>query len=243
MSDYPEFTAGSVLINDMPDDERPREKALRHGIKSLSDAELMAIIFSTGIKGLSVVDLSRLILKSREGHLSLIARMSVAEFCNEFKGIGPAKALTLLAGLELGSRATEDAVKLTMKRKPITSPEDIRKLMGAELGNLPHEEFWVLYLNQAGKLIKKVQIGRGGITATAVDVRLILREALLATASAMILVHNHPSGNLQPSRQDIALTEKTARAAKYHDIRVNDHLIFTDTGYYSFHNEGMIPVV
>ena len=161
----------------------------------------------------------------------------------EFKGIGPAKALTLLAGLELGSRATEDAVKLAMKRKPITSPEDIRKLMGAELGNLPHEEFWVLYLNQAGKLIKKVQIGRGGITATAVDVRLILREALLATASAMILVHNHPSGNLQPSHQDIALTEKTARAAKYHDIRVNDHLIFTDTGYYSFHNEGMMPVV
>ena len=101
----------------------------------------------------------------------------------------------------------------------------------------------MLYHHPAGHLIKKVQIGRGGITATAVDVRLILREALLATASAMILVHNHPSGNLQPSHQDIALTEKTARAAKYHDIRVNDHLIFTDTGYYSFHNEGMMPVV
>lgn len=243
MSAYPDFTPGSVLINDMPDDERPREKALRHGIKSLSDAELMAIIFSTGIKGLSVIDLSRLILKSREGHLSQIAKMSASEFCKEFKGIGPAKALTLLAGLELGARATEDAVKLAMERKPITAPEDIRKLMGAELGNLHHEEFWVLYLSQAGKLLKKVQISRGGISATAVDVRLILREAILASASAMILVHNHPSGNLRPSQQDLALTEKTARAAKFHDIRLNDHIIFTDTGYYSFHNEGLMPTV
>lgn len=243
MKDYPEIKPSGMTIRDMPDDQKPREKAMRLGIGALTDAELMAIIFATGIRGKSVLKMSEEIIAHHEGHLSLLAGMDVKDICSSFKGIGPAKALTLLAGLELGVRAAHDAAKLEAARKPLSSPDLVWKLMHETLGGLRHEEFWVLYLDQSGKLIKKEQVGRGGVASTAVDIRIILREAILCLASAIILVHNHPSGNLKPSPQDIELTRKAMEACRYHDIRVNDHLIFTDNAYYSFHNEGTLPKI
>lgn len=242
MNDYPDtpLPGEGILIHDMPDADRPREKALRDGISTLSDAELMAIIFSTGIRGKSVLQLSSEIIGECEGHLAHLAEMSVAEICRRFKGIGKAKALTLLAGLELGRRTERDAAKLYAQEKPLSSPDIVWKLMKDVLEGLKHEEFWVLYLNQAGKLIKREQMARGGVAATVVDVRLILREAIISLASSIVLVHNHPSGNLRPSAQDISITNKITEAARVHDIRVNDHIIFTDKGFYSFYSEGKL---
>lgn len=244
MKNYPERvtpTSGFMTIHEMPDSERPREKAMRFGINTLTDAELIAIIFSTGLKGKSVLQLSQEIIEFHQGHLSYLASMSVKEICTTFKGIGPAKALTLLAGLELGVRAAHDAAKLASEQKALNTPQLIWEVMHEQLHGLSHEEFWALYLNQAGKLICRQQIGRGGLSATLVDVRVVLREALLCNASSIILVHNHPSGTLKPSPQDIALTKKIVEAAKIHDLRVPDHLIFTDNEYYSFHTSGQMP--
>lgn len=243
MNDYKEQEPSpeGMTIREMPDDQKPREKAMAFGLETLTDAELMAIVFATGIRGKSVLRMSEEIIAAHEGHLSLLTALDVKELCKRFKGIGPAKALTLLAGLELGVRAARDAARLEAERKALTSPQVVWTLMKDSLQGLDHEEFWVLYLNQAGKLIRKEMVGRGGLSATVADVRLILREALLCLASSMILVHNHPSGNSTPSSQDMALTRKIKEAATYHDIRLHDHIIFTDTGFYSFHNEGRMP--
>ncbi len=240
MSDYPEHTPCGLTIREMPEEQKPREKALTHGVGSLSDAELMAIVFATGIRGKSVLRMSEEIIDGFDGHISRLAALDVKELCKRFKGIGPAKALTLLAGVELGVRAAKDDARLAAAEKPLTSPETIWNLMKDELQGLEHEEFWVLFLKQSGHLIKKEQIGRGGLSATLADVRLILREALLCLASSIILVHNHPSGNLRPSEQDKILTRKLKEAAKFHEIRVFDHIIFTDKDFFSFHNEGLM---
>lgn len=245
MSDYPEnISDGSdTTMRDMAPEEKPREKALKSGFSALDDSELMAIIFGTGTHGKSVLSLSREILRHHGGHLSYLASMSVKDICRTFKGIGPAKALTLLAGLELGVRAAHDAARIAEREKVLSSPEIIYQVMHESLSGLNHEEFWVLYLNQCGKLIRKERIGIGGVSTTGVDVRIILREALLCLASSIVLVHNHPSGNLRPSPQDEALTRKICEAAKFHDIRVNDHMIFTDRGFFSFHIEGLMPKI
>lgn len=226
------------LIREMATDERPREKAAKHGIKSLSDTELMAIIFSTGLKGKSVIELSREILDDNDGHLSNVARLTVAEMLKRYKGIGPAKALTLLAALELGSRSAADAAKID--NPTVNSSEVAYRLMKHHFERLDHEEFWVLLLSQAGKPVREVKIGQGGVTGTAVDVKLILRAAIDNLASAIILFHNHPSGNMKPSQQDNALTRKIKDAAKLIDTRVHDHIIVTDGGYYSFNDEGCL---
>ena len=226
------------LIKEMATDERPREKATRHGIKSLSDTELMAIIFSTGLKGKSVIELSREILTDNDGHLSNVARLTVAEMLKRYKGIGPAKAITLLAALELGSRSAAAAAKID--NPTVSSSEIAYRLMKHHFERLDHEEFWVLLLSQAGKPVREVKIGQGGVTGTAVDVKLILRAAIDNLASAIILFHNHPSGNLKPSPQDDALTHKIKEAAKLIDTRVHDHIIVTDGGYYSFNDEGRL---
>ncbi len=227
-----------MLIRDMVAGERPREKALRHGIKSLTNAELMAVIFATGLKGKSVIQMSNEILQDHEGHLSKLARMSVKEIMNRYKGVGEAKALTLLAALEIGSRAAADAVSI--KHVKITSSSIAVDYMRKHFGNLPHEEFWVMLLDQSAKPICELNIARGGVSATAVDVRIIMKGAVENLASAIILFHNHPSGNLTPSPQDDNVTKKIAEAAKLFDIRVNDHIIISDSGYYSYHDEGRI---
>ena len=224
---------GGSLIRDMLEQERPREKAQKHGVKSLTDVELMAIIFATGIAGKSVIELSREILHDNGGHLSRVARLSVPEFLKRYKGIGPAKATTLLAALELGSRAAADA-------RIIDEPTVAYDIVRHRFERLNHEEFWVMYLSQAGKLIAESKIGQGGLTATSVDVRIIVREALFNNATAMILSHNHPSGNLKPSQQDITLTKSITDAARLFNIVVHDHIIVSDGGYYSFRDEGLV---
>lgn len=228
-----------MLIRDMVADERPREKAMRLGIKALSNTELMAIIFATGVAGKSVIELSNEILASAGGHLSKVARLSVAEFRRQFKGIGTAKAIALLAALELGARSAADAQ--TVDDPAIRSARDVYNLMRHHLERLPHEEFWVIYLSQAGRVIREVNISRGGLASTVVDPKIIMRGALESYAAALILVHNHPSGSLKPSLQDDNLTKKIVDAAALFDIRVNDHLIVTDAGYYSYCDEGRMP--
>lgn len=232
--------AGSgYRICDMVADERPREKALRCGIKSLTTTELMAIIFSTGISGKSVIQLSNEILADHQGHLSKVARMSVADFLRRYKGIGKAKALSLMAALELGSRAEADAQSLY--DPIIRTAADAYKIMRGNLQRLPHEEFWVLLLAQSGRVISQQNISRGGMAATVVDVKVILKNALDNYAAAMILCHNHPSGNLTPSIQDDNLTKKICDAAKLLDIVVHDHIIITDGGFYSYSEQGRLP--
>lgn len=229
----------SLLIRDMAHDERPREKAMAHGIKSLSNVELMAIIFSTGIKGKSVIDLCRDILDDNDKHLSNVARLSVQELINRYPGIGPAKAVTLLAALELGARSAEDSV---MKDNPvINTSEKAYAIMKPQFLNLPHEEFWVLLLTPSAKVIRKVCVGRGGVSMTAVDVKVILRRAIEYSASAMILCHNHPSGTLSPSTHDDNLTRKICDGARMLDIKVLDHIILTDGGFYSYNDQGRLP--
>lgn len=218
----------------------PREKALSYGIRSLTDVELMAIIFGTGIQGKNVLDMCREILDSKNGHLSLIASMECNEMVEAYKGIGVAKAMNLLAALELGVRASADA--LTVENPPITSSDKAYAIFLEKMRMLDHEEFWVLYLDNAAHKICVSRHGQGGISMTAVDVRLILREALMVKASAMIVAHNHPSGQLQPSVQDKELTRKIKKAAELIDIRLHDHLIVTDSTYYSFNDMGEMPV-
>lgn len=227
------------LIREMECDERPREKAIRHGIKSLSDTELMAIIFGTGLKGKSVIELSRDILHDNDRHLSKVARLSVSEMLRRYKGIGPAKAVTLLAALELGSRSVADAAKID--NPSITSSETAYRIMKHHFERLDHEEFWIMLLSQSGKVIRETNISRGGINGTVADIKIIMRCAIEDLASSMILFHNHPSGNLRPSAQDDTLTHRICEAAKFIDTRVNDHIIITDGGYYSYNDGGRMP--
>ncbi len=226
------------LIRDIDPELRPREKALRNGIDSLSDAELMAIVFATGLRGKSVIEMSEDILRDNRGHLSRVVRMSPKELCSRYKGIGEAKALTLLAALKLGERSAADALRDS--DEPITSSAAAYRYMATRLTKLPHEEFWVMYLNRAARVVGERRISQGGVTGTVVDVRMIVKGALEELASAMIVFHNHPSGNVKPSPQDEALTRKIRDAAALFDVRLNDHIIVTPGAFFSFHDEGLI---
>lgn len=221
-----------------PADRLPREKALSFGLKALSDAELMAIVFGTGTRGVDVMRMCDDILKANQGHLSRIASQSAQEFERNNKGIGPAKALTLLAGIELGIRAAADA--LVVEDRVIASSQAAFRYMNQYLYNLDHEEFWVLYLKTSLKPLKAVCISRGGIAMTAVDVRIVVRGALMMNSTAMMLFHNHPSGTLAPSGQDDSLTRKIKDAAALFDIRVLDHLIIGNQNFFSYHDEGKL---
>lgn len=238
MNDYDATTAPAHLIAELPPDQKPREKALAQGIKSLSDAELMALIFATGIKGKGVVKMCEEILHDNQYHISKVAQMDVRQFMKRYKGIGPAKALTMLAALELGARSAADAVKVN--DLPMSSSATAYEYIRRDLENLDHEEFWLLLLRQNLKPIRAVKVGQGGLTSTAVDVKVVLREVLMASAPAFMLFHNHPSGNLNPSQPDIALTNRITEAAKTLDIRVLDHIIVGNGAYYSFHDEGRL---
>ena len=216
----------------------PREKAMAQGVKALTNKELMAIIFGTGTQGKSVFDLCDEILSAKEGHLSLVATLDWRDFIREFKGIGPAKALTLLAALELGTRAGRDA--LTLRNTAIDSSRKAYEYMLPEMFNLDHEEFWLLLLNNSNRPIKRLRVGQGGLNSTMADVRIILREALLAKAPAMIAFHNHPSGTLKPSMHDDQLTNRIKEAAKLMEIRLLDHIIVTDADFYSYNDNGRL---
>ena len=229
--DYIPFTIKNWALND-----RPREKLLQKGKLALSDAELIAILIGSGNTDESAVELSKRILSETKNNLNLLGKLSAQQLM-VYKGIGEAKAISIIAAMELGRRRrTEDALELVK----IASSSTVFELLQPILGELPHEEFWILYLNNANKIIEKLPISKGGITGTLVDVRITLRKALELGATSLILAHNHPSGNLNPSEADKQLTNKLKIAAESIDIKVLDHLIVTEKSYFSFADEGLM---
>jgi DNA repair protein RadC len=229
-------TSTNFGIKSWAEEDRPREKLMQKGRAALSDAELMAILLGSGTAKLSAVDVAKLVLNAANNDLNTLARFSIKELMRQ-KGIGEAKAITIVAALELGRRRKEaDAAA----RVTITSSRDIHNLIRPHLQDLPHEEFWVILLNRANVVMRSVSISRGGVAGTVADPKLIFKEALEQLASSIILVHNHPSGNRNPSAADIALTRKLKEAGQFLDLPVLDHLIYTDQGYFSFADEGML---
>ena len=223
-------------INQWAEEDRPREKMMQKGAEALSDAELLAILIGSGNTEESAVSLMQRILAAADNNLHRLGKWQVADFAR-FKGMGPAKSVTVMAALELGKRRT---LQEKPERPTIRSSRDIYELFHPLLCDLPTEEFWILLLNQAARVIDKVRISRGGLDQTTADVRTILREALLGRATQLALVHNHPSGNVHPSMDDARLTQAVRDAARLMNIRVLDHVIVTDGGYYSFNDEGRL---
>ncbi|HLT50041.1 MAG TPA: DNA repair protein RadC [Aequorivita sp.] len=226
----------SFSIKNWNEDDRPREKLLLKGRTALSDAELIAILIGSGSRNESAVSLSQRILASADNNLSELGRLSIPELM-EFKGIGEAKAISIAAAMELGRRRRTGEA---LERKKITSSNSVFEFVQPIIGELPHEEFWILYLNNSNKIIKSAQLSKGGITGTVVDVRLAFKEALQLGAVGIILAHNHPSGTLKPSQADIQLTKKLKIAGDSLDIKVLDHLIITEKAYFSFADENML---
>ena len=226
----------SFSIKNWSQDDQPREKLRDKGKTTLSDAELIAILIGSGNREESAVGLCKRIFASVDNNLNALGKLSIAQLM-EFKGIGEAKAITIVAALELGRRRRlEDAMQLDK----ISSSRSVFDVMQPILGELPHEEFWILYLNNSNKVIHKNQLSKGGITGTLVDVRLVLKNALEVGAVALILCHNHPSGTLKPSQADKDITKKLKTAAQSLDISVLDHLIITENAYYSFADENQM---
>ncbi|MCC2547657.1 DNA repair protein RadC [Hymenobacter sp. BT175] len=232
----PYQAAQGFSIKSWAEEDRPREKLLLKGRAALSDAELLAILLGSGTAKLSAVDVAKLILAATGNDLNELARLSIKELMRH-KGIGEAKAITIVAALELGRRRKDaDAAA----RAIITCSRDIYHVIRPHLQDLPHEEFWVVLLNRANRVMRKVSISRGGVAGTVADPKLIFKEALEQLASSIILVHNHPSGNRSPSTADIALTRKLKEGGMLLDLPILDHLIYTDQGYYSFADEGLL---
>ena len=226
----------NLSIKNWAEDDRPREKLLQKGKLSLSDSELIAILIGSGSKNETAVELSKRILSSTKNNLSELGKLSIGQLC-KFKGIGPAKAVSIVAALELGRRRR---LEEALEQKKISSSQSIFEIMQPVIGELPHEEFWIIYLNNSNKVIEQFQISKGGITGTLVDVRITLKKALEVGAVSIILVHNHPSGNLKASEADKQLTKKLKTAAESLDIKVLDHIIVTEKSYLSFADEGML---
>jgi len=222
-------------INLWAEDDRPREKLILKGKTALSDSELLAILIGSGSRNESAVQLCQRILASSNNNLNQLSKLTINQLM-QFKGIGEAKAITIIAALELGRRRRLEEATETTK---ITSSKKVFEIMQPVIGDLPHEEFWVLYLNNSNKVIFKSQISKGGITGTVVDTRMVFKIALEHFATSIIICHNHPSGKLQASESDINLTKKIQVAGKTLDILVLDHLIITEFGYLSFTDEGI----
>jgi len=228
--------ANSLNILSWAEEDRPREKLLLKGKSTLSDAELIAILIGSGTRSLSAVDVAKLILKQANYNLNDLARFSVKDL-KKIKGIGEAKAIAIVSALELGRRRKEAEFQEKIK---ITCSQDIYQAMKAELLDLPREEFWVVLLNRANRVIRKEQVSSGGVSGTVADPKIIFKAALDQYASSVILVHNHPSGNLKPSQADVNLTRKMKHAGELLEIPVLDHIIFGDEGYLSFADEGLL---
>jgi len=216
--------------------ERPREKLLSTSPEHLSDSELIAILLHHGTRDKSAVDLAREVLLLGDNNLHELGRLSIKDFMN-IKGIGEAKAITIAAALELGRRREANPIK---EKKLVTESRDIASFLKARLQDLSYEVFAVIFLNRANRIIHFEIISRGGITGTVADPRIILKKALEEEAVSIILCHNHPSGNLKPSRADELLTQKIKEAALLLDMRVLDHIIVSEMGYYSFADEGVL---
>jgi len=215
---------------------RPREKLLSKGRATLSDAELIAILISSGNRNETAVELSKRILKFIDNDLNKLGKLSVKELM-QFNGIGEAKAISIVAALELGRRRKNTGNQL---KKTIKSSNDVFEEVIGVMSDLPHEEFWVLFLDRRNAVIKKSNVSKGGVSGTVADAKIIFKEAMQLLASAVILCHNHPSGNLKPSDADIQLTKKMKEIGNLIDVPVLDHLIITDKNYFSFGDEGLI---
>lgn len=226
----------SFSIKDWSLDDRPREKLLQKGRSALTDAELIAILIRSGSKNESAVALSKRILASTNNELHGLGKLTVQQLMG-FKGIGEAKAVSIAGALELGRRRRTVEVKDTVK---INSSNAVFEEMYPIIGELDHEEFWIMYLNNGNKLVHKMLLSKGGIHSTVVDIRLVLKKALEVGATGIILAHNHPSGILRPSEADTKTTKKLKSAAAGMDIKVLDHLIISENGYYSFSDEGQL---
>lgn len=226
----------SFSIKSWATGDQPREKLIQKGRLALSDAELIAILISTGNANESALDLSKKILSSTGNNLNALGKLSLKQLMG-FKGIGEAKAVSIIAAMELGRRRRSEEA---LEKVKITSSNSVFELLQPVLGELLHEEFWILYLNNANKIIEQFQISKGGITGTLVDVRITLRKALEVGAVSLILAHNHPSGNLNPSEADKQLTRKLKTASESLDIKILDHIIVTEKSYFSFADEGLL---
>ena len=223
-------------IKNWSEDDQPREKLLLKGKHVLSDAELIAILIGSGSRNESAVDLCKRILQQNNNHLHQLQKQTVQQLMN-FKGIGEAKAITIVAALELANRIKKSEVQ---ELKKISSSADVFHIMQPIIGDLPHEEFWVLCLNNSNKIIYQFQLSKGGLTSTVVDVRMLFKTALEHLATAIILLHNHPSGQLKPSGADQQITKKIAQAGDHLEIKLLDHVIITKESYYSFADEGLL---
>jgi len=222
------------MIMDWSADDRPREKLMLSGVQSLTDAELLAILLRSGSRQVTAVDLAKLMLADFDQDLFVLGKQDISVFM-QYKGVGEAKAVTLAAAMELGRRRGRGE-KLDLVT--IRSSSDVYKLCYPLIGEIPHEEFLVLVLNQGGKVVYKFRVSQGGITATLVDIRLVFKKALAVNGNHLILVHNHPSGTNRPSAADISLTKKFNKAAEILDIRILDHVIVAGSKFYSFADDG-----
>ena len=227
-----------MSIKKWNEQDRPREKLVEQGARSLTDAELLAILIGSGNTEKNAVELAREILQSANNDLFVLGKYTVDDFSSVFKGIGQAKAVTIVAALELGRRRKEN--ENDKRRKPIKSSQDVFEVFQPLIGDTPHEEFWVMYLNRSNRIIAKQQLSSGGTTGTVVDEKLIIRTALLKYAESIILCHNHPSGNISPSQADIQITEKIKNAGSFFSIKLLDHIIIGGNSFSSFADDGRL---
>jgi len=231
MPDYEKLSIKMWAVED-----RPREKMLKHGFPALSNSELIAILIGSGNQNESAVELSRRILSEFKNNLDLLGKSSV-EKLKMYNGIGEAKAITVLAALELGRRRQQIE---TVNSNKINSSEDAFRYISLELSDLNHEEFWVIFLDRANNVLDRARISQGGVSGTVIDIRIILKQAIEKLASSIILFHNHPSGNLNASTNDLDITRKAIEAANIFDIKVLDHIIIAGKKFMSFADEGLI---
>lgn len=230
------YTVKNLAITAWAEEDRPREKLLAKGKHNLSDAELLGILLGSGSREQTAVGLAQDILRSTSNDLNELGKRTISDYM-KFHGVGEAKAITIAAALELGRRRQLTDIK---ERPKITCSRDSYNVIAPILMDLPHEEFWILLLNRANKVIDRKQVSLGGTTGTVVDAKVVFKKAIEGNAVYLVLAHNHPSGNLFPSPQDLALTKKLVEAGKLLTIKVLDHLIIGDKGYYSFADEGQI---
>ncbi len=226
----------NLTIKDWAVEDRPREKLVKKGVQSLSDAEIIALLIGSGTRNESAVELSKKVLKSANNNLNELGKLNIRDL-TKMKGIGEAKAITILAALELGRRRKISEI---ITKKKITQSKDVFELFQPIIGDLPHEEFWILLLNRSNRIIEKIKISQGGVSGTVIDVKIILKHAIEKLASSIILCHNHPSGNKVPSSADNIITDKLKSGAKLLDIQVIDHIIVADVEYFSYADEGKL---
>lgn len=223
-------------INQWAEEDRPREKLMRLGAQALSDAELLAILVGSGSPQEDAVSLMKRMLSDCSNNLNTLGKKTIHELC-DYNGIGPAKAITIVAACELGKRRQMERAE---ERPELTTATRVYNHMHPMMQDFDVEEFWVLFLNQGHRLIKKMRIAHGGISEVSVDVRIIIREAVLANATIVVACHNHPSGSIRPSKADNQLTDNLKRACELMRLHFMDHVIVTDGQYYSYHEEGKL---